>query len=206
MLRRVYGQKKQGAAFGYTKVGGYDVRLRGLHPLLVTVSTPLAAPVIAAARLRAGNAASARGAASLIAEGINTARGCGAAGEVVVRMDSAFYSRNIAETTYTAFASTRQPITARLIVRGVKRLDPRQVPGQQELFTTYRYHAVFTDSPFILTQAEAHPRGATIRTQIINVAARIASHARHLTLHLPLRWPWQQAWDNLFTATHPPPV
>jgi hypothetical protein len=319
MLRRVYGKKKQGAAFGHTKLGGYDVRLRGLHPLLATVSTPLSAPVIAAARLRAGNAASARGAASLVAEAVNTARGCGAAGEVVVRMDSAFYSRKvlwaarrggarfsvtarmdakvqaacqsipdekwvdikypqaiwdegeqrwisdaqIAETTYTAFASTRQAITARLIVRRVKRLDSRQVPGQQELFTTYRYHAVFTDSPFILVQAEAHhrghaiieqvnadlingplahlpsgrfaangawlmlaamahnlvraagtlasktlakARGATIRTQIINVAARVATHARHLTLHLPLRWPWQQAWDNLFTATHPPPT
>jgi len=49
-------------------------------------------------------------------------------------------------------------------------------------------------------------RGATIRTQIINLAARVSCHARHITLHLPLRWPWQQAWDNLFTATHPPPV
>jgi hypothetical protein len=57
MLRRVYG--KQGAGFGHAKVGGYDVRLRGLHPLIATVSTPLAAPVIAAARLRAGNATSA---------------------------------------------------------------------------------------------------------------------------------------------------
>lgn len=320
MLRRVYGKKKQGAAFGHTKVGGYDVRLRGLHPLLATICTPTSAPVIAAARLRAGNAASARGAASLVAEAISAARGCGAVGEIVVRMDSAFYNRNslwaarrggarfsvtaradakvqaacqaigeqqwvdikypqavwdddeqrwisdaqIAETTYTAFESTRQAITARLIVRRVKRLDScRQVPGQQELFATYRYHAVFTDSPFILVQAEAahrghavieqvnadlingplghlpsgrfaangawltlaaiahnllraagllatpvlgKARGATIRTQIINVAARVSSHARHLTLHLPLRWPWQQAWDNLFTATHPPPV
>jgi len=45
----------------------------------------------------------------------------------------------IAETTYTAFGSTRQAITARLIVRRVKRLDRNQVPGQDELFTAYRY-------------------------------------------------------------------
>ena len=88
MLRRVYGKQKQGAAFGQTKVGGYNVRLRGLHPLLATISTPASAPVIAAARLRAGNAASARGAAALVAEAINTARACGATGEIVAPTSS----------------------------------------------------------------------------------------------------------------------
>jgi len=39
MLRRCYGKKKQGAAFGHTRVGGYDVRLRGYNPLLATLST-----------------------------------------------------------------------------------------------------------------------------------------------------------------------
>jgi hypothetical protein len=68
----------------------------------------------------------------------------------------------IAETTYTAFAGTRYAITARLIVRRVKRLNPRQHPGQGELFAQYRYHAVFTDSPFILQQAEAHHRGHAV--------------------------------------------
>lgn len=56
MLRRVYGKKKQGAGFGHTKVGGYDVRLRGLNPLIATLSTIDSAPVVAATRLRAGNA------------------------------------------------------------------------------------------------------------------------------------------------------
>lgn len=58
MLRRVYGKTKQGAGFGHTKVGGYDVRLRGLNPLIATLSTVDAAPVVAATRLRAGNAGS----------------------------------------------------------------------------------------------------------------------------------------------------
>jgi hypothetical protein len=53
----------------------------------------------------------------------------------------------IAEITFTAFEGTRWQITARLIVRRVKRLDPQAHPGQGELFTQYRYHAVFTDSP-----------------------------------------------------------
>jgi hypothetical protein len=101
LLRRVYGKKKQGAAFGHAKVGGYQVLLRGLNPLVATISTPDAAPVIAATQLRAGNAGSARGAASLVAEAIVTTRAVLAAqsatanGEIVVRADSAFYSRKV---------------------------------------------------------------------------------------------------------------
>jgi DDE family transposase len=95
MLRRVYGEQKQGIGFGHAKVGGYNVWLRGYHPLIATLSTPLAAPVIAATRLCAGNAGSARGAASMIAEAIGTARACGATGEIVVRADSAFYAKAV---------------------------------------------------------------------------------------------------------------
>ena len=53
----------------------------------------------------------------------------------------------VAETTYTAFTSRarRHRVTARLIVRRVKRLNPKTAPqGQDELFSVYRYHAVFT--------------------------------------------------------------
>ncbi len=67
LLRRTYGKAKQGAGFGHTKVGGYPVLLRGLSPLVATLSTDTAAPVIAATRLRGGQAGSARGAASLVA-------------------------------------------------------------------------------------------------------------------------------------------
>jgi Transposase DDE domain group 1 len=222
MLRRVYGRRKQGAGFGHAKVGGYNVWLRGYNPLIATLSTPLAAPVIAATRLRAGNAASARGAAWQVAEAIGTARACGATGLIVVRADSAFYAKavvwacrrnqahfsvtarmdakvhaacegipeaawidikypraiwdedeqrwisdaQIAETSYTAFAGTRWQITARLVVRRVKRLNPHQHSGQGELFAQYRYHAVFTDSPFVLEQAEAHHRGHAVIEQV----------------------------------------
>jgi Transposase DDE domain group 1 len=190
--------------------------------LVATLSTPLAAPVIAATRLRAGNAGSARGAASMIAEAITTARACGASGEIVVRADSAFYAKTvigtcrrrgvrfsvtcridakiraacegiaetagvdiqypqaiwdedqqrwisdaqIAETGYTAFAGTRHQVTARLIVRRIRRDDPAQIPGQEELLPQYRYHAVFTDSPFVLVQAEAQHRGHAIIEQV----------------------------------------
>jgi hypothetical protein len=66
-INRVYGYAKQGADYGYTRV-------RGLHPLLATVSTPIAAPVIVGTRLRRGSAGSAKGAASFLAEAISTVR------------------------------------------------------------------------------------------------------------------------------------
>src|SRR5664280_2284563 len=70
----------------------------------------------------------------------------------------------IAEVPFTAFTSRRTAdhISGRLIVRRVKRLNPTaktvtSVAGgdrQGELFALYRYHAVFTDSPLPLVQAE----------------------------------------------------
>ena len=92
LLRRVYGHAKAGAAHGHAKVGGYPVLLRGLSPLVATICTPLAAPVVAASRLRGGNAGSARGAAGLVAEAIGVARAAGATGQLLVRADSAFCS------------------------------------------------------------------------------------------------------------------
>ena len=66
--------------------------VRGLNALAAVISTPIAAPVIAATRLRGGNAASARGAASLATQAIGTARDCGCTGLIIVRMDSAYYN------------------------------------------------------------------------------------------------------------------
>jgi hypothetical protein len=78
--KRVYGHRKQGAAFGHAKVQGKSVLLRGLSALVATVSTPLGAPVIAATRLRGGNASSARGAARFAAEAVRSARAAGCTG------------------------------------------------------------------------------------------------------------------------------
>jgi hypothetical protein len=89
--KRVYGHAKQGARFGHTKIQSKSLLARGLNALAATVSTPLSAPVIAAPRLRGWNADSGRGAASLTAEAVGTARACGATATVVVRADSGFY-------------------------------------------------------------------------------------------------------------------
>ena len=49
-------------------------------------------------------------------------------------------------------------------------------------------------------------RAATIRTQIINVPARLAHRARTIHLHLPEHWPWQHAWETLFAAVWASPA
>jgi Transposase DDE domain group 1 len=104
LLRRVYGHQKQGARFGHAKVGGYDVLLRGLSPLVATLCTPLAAPVVAATRLRNGGASSVKGAASLLAEALCTARAAGAAGPILVRADSQFYAGKVVSAARRAGA------------------------------------------------------------------------------------------------------
>ena len=321
MQKRVYGHRKQGARFGHTKIQGKSLLVRGLNALAAVVSTPIAAPVIAATRLRGGNAASARGAASLAAQAIGTARACGCTGTIIVRLDSAFYNAavigavrrggarfsvtvpvnssiraaiaaigedtwtpirypraiwddqlgawisdaEVAEVQYTAFASKKcQAVTARLIVRRVRDLNKQAADGQGELFPAWRHHAVFSDSPFELVQAEgqhrdhavveqvfadvtsgplahmpsgvftanaawlsitamahnllraagslaslpfAKARAATIRRDLIAVAARIARHGRgHLTLHLPEGWHREHEWLNLLHAGCGPPA
>jgi DDE family transposase len=320
--RRLFGGAKQGVGFGHTKIASKVVFVRGLNALIASIATPIAAPVVAAARLRGGSANSARGAAHLLTEAINTARQAGVTAAIMVRADSAYYSgkflaaarragayfsvtapldaairraittipdhawspirypdaiydehtgewisdAEIAETTYTAFnTKPGHRVTARLIVRRVKRRNPKsEAQGQQELFQTYRYHAVLTNSPLQLVQAEAQHRGhavieqlfadlvngplahlpsggfnanaawlqlaaiahnltralgslasdkhgkaraATIRAELINVAARAARHGRgYLTWHLPHNWPWQQPWQAMFDATHQQPL
>src|ERR1700712_4333541 len=63
----------------------------------------------------------------------------------------------VAEIDYTAFTSKplKDRVTARLIVRRVKRLNPDTAPtGQSELFSVYRHHAVFTNSVEPMLTAE----------------------------------------------------
>ncbi|CAN5908031.1 IS1380-like element ISMsm10 family transposase [soil metagenome] len=80
---QVYGTSKQGARVGYTKVRGY-------HPLLATLADT---GEVLHARMRGGNAGSARGTDSLVRETISRVRNAGAQGSLTFRADSAFYSR-----------------------------------------------------------------------------------------------------------------
>lgn len=310
LLRPVYGHAKQGASFGHTKISGRTVLRRGLSPLAVTISTPATAPVIAGVRLRAGRAGSARGAASMITEAINTAIAAGANPQnLLVRGDSAYcagktvaavvkagaafsfaIARNpavdatinsigeqqftpvrypgavtdpdtgelisaaqVAEVPFTAFATSHHRFTGRLVVRRV--LDANT---QDPLFPVWRYHPFFTNNTEPVAQADithrghaicetvwsdlidgawahqpsgsfpantawcilaaichnllraagtltgasrhAKARGATLRTHIVNVPARLARPQRRPVLHLPAHWPRATAWLHLWKA------
>ena len=52
--------------------------MKGINALLAAISTPAAAPVIAATRLRKGSANSTRGAARLVADALSAAARTGA--------------------------------------------------------------------------------------------------------------------------------
>ena len=77
----------------------------------------------------------------------------------------------VAEVPFTAFASRgkKHAVTARLIVRRVRDQNPDHVVanGQGELFAAWRHHAVFTDSPLVMLQAEADHRRHAIVEQVI---------------------------------------
>ena len=146
----------------------------------------------------------------------------------------------------------------------MRRVPEMNPDNQSELFTVYRYHAVFTDSPLPMRAAEkahrahaiveqviadlkngplAHlPSGkfwansawlvcaamafnltraagtlasafhakattGTIRAQLIAVPGRLARSARRLTVHLPQRWPWADAWTRMLHGSrHGPPA
>jgi hypothetical protein len=47
---------------------------------------------------------------------------------------------------------------------------------------------------------------ATIRAQLITVAARVTRSARRARLRLPTAWPWATAWQRLFIAATGPPA
>lgn len=72
----------------------------------------------------------------------------------------------VAEVPFTAFASKakNKQATARLIVRRVPDVNPAH---QNPLFTVYRHHAVFTNSPLPMLAAESAHRGHAIVEQVI---------------------------------------
>ncbi len=72
----------------------------------------------------------------------------------------------VAEIDYTAFTSRPKAkhVTARLIVR---RVNDMKLLHQSELFTPYRHHAVFTNSPLPMLEAEKAYRAHAIVEQVI---------------------------------------
>jgi hypothetical protein len=81
----VHGYKKQGAAFGYTRVRGY-------HPLLATRAQT---GELVHVRMRKGSANTGRGAQRFVRELCGRVRRAGATGELTIRADSGFWSAKV---------------------------------------------------------------------------------------------------------------
>ena len=105
----------------------------------------------------------------------------------------------VAEIPYTAFVSrpAAQRVTGRLIVRRVKRLNPKTASGQDGLFDVWRHHAVFVTNPFPMVQAEGFHRDHAIIEQVIADAA--ASALAHLPSGL---FTANAAWAVLWAIAH----
>ncbi|MHB1208697.1 MAG: IS1380 family transposase [Acidimicrobiales bacterium] len=163
----VFGNQKQGAGYGYTKVLGY-------HPLLATRADTGETLHV---RFRKGSANTQRGAQRFVREVVGRVRRAGASGPLTLRCDSGFFSQfvvqacrdhevrysitvpqnpavkraieQITEEEWTsidytlngeAWVGEASYLDHRLIVRRTKLSDPRPA-----LFPTYRYHAFITD-------------------------------------------------------------
>jgi hypothetical protein len=102
----------------------------------------------------------------------------------------------VAETTYTAFESTTDKVTARLIVRRVRELNPAP-PGQEQLFPLWRYHAFATDTDLPTVAADLTHRGHAIIEQLF------ADLIDGPPAHLPSgRFAANAAWLTLAAMTH----
>jgi len=109
----------------------------------------------------------------------------------------------VAEIDYTAFISrpTAEQVTARLIVRRVKRLQSgAKASGQGVLFDTYRYHAVFTDTPITMLQAESQHRGHAIIEQV-HADLRAGALAHLPSGHFQANAAWLQCAVMAFNLT-----
>ena len=107
----VVGKRKQGAGYGYTHVLGY-------HPI---VATRAETGEVLHARMRKGQANTSRGARRFIEELVARVRRAGATGEIVLRVDSGFWSKDTIATLgrlgvrYTMAVRTGNPAIARAI-------------------------------------------------------------------------------------------
>ena len=130
-IREVHGYAKQAAAYGYSGV-------RGLNFQIAALSTPLVAPVIAAARLRRGNVASHQGSGRLLTQAITTSRRAGVTGLIMARADSAHFCHSFVSAALKAKVWFSVTVRMNNQIRGAIAAIP------DDAWTPIRYpHAIF---------------------------------------------------------------
>jgi hypothetical protein len=188
----VEGKKKQGAAYGYTKVLGY-------HPILATRA---ATGEIVHARMRKGSANTARGARRFIDEVVARLRRAGATGEVVMRFDSGFWSKDTVATLgrhgvrYTMAVHANHQAVAKAIA-GIDEeawTDIAYTPGGQAQVAETRYwgrRLVVRRTRLVgLRQARLWPdwRHFAFLTDLDGEAVELdAFHRAHASIELAIR-------------------
>jgi hypothetical protein len=169
LLRPVYGHKKQGASYGHAKIAGRALLRKGLSPLVTTLSTAEAAPVVAEMRLRAGKAGSGKGAASQLRSAVTTTRACGASGKIMARGDSAFGNKAVIGAAVKAgiefsLVMTRNP----RITRAIESID-------EQAWTPVHYPGAVTDPDTgeLISDAEVAEVGYTAFSGRHQITARL---------------------------------
>ena len=184
LLRPVYGHAKQGASYGHTKIAGKQILGKGAGRMIAqAISTARAISADTTILVRGDSAYGNRtvvgtctrhGARFSVAMARNTA-----IDKAIAAIDEAAWTpvcypgavrdpdtgawisdAEVAEIAYTAFASTPDRITARLVVRRVK--DARYPDA---LFPVWRYHPFFTNTDLPTAEADiTHRQHAIIET------------------------------------------
>jgi Transposase DDE domain group 1 len=216
----VYGQAKQGAAYGYSRVLGY-------HPLLATRADT---GEVLHARMRSGRANTARGAKRFVEELAGRLRRAGASGQLTLRADSGFWSTKVLQAcrrhrirfsvTVRQTQQVRAAIAAidqtawipieypdggvaevaettlggdRLVVRRT-----RLVGAQATLWPDWRYHAFVTDREGGAVELDADHR----RHAVMELAIRDLKQGAGLR-HCPSgRFLANAAWLVIATLAH----
>jgi Transposase DDE domain group 1 len=217
---QVYGHRKQGAAYGYTRVLGH-------HPLLATRADT---GEVLHVRMRTGSANTARGAGRFVEELAGRARRAGATGPLTLRADSGFWSAKvtsacqrhrirfsitvrqtrsvaaaIAAISEDAWAGIDYPSGGiaqvaetrlgehRLVVR-----RSRLTGAQATLWPDWRYHAFVTDRAGATVELDADHR----RHAVVELAIRDLKHGAGLR-HCPSgKFLANAAWAAIATLAH----
>ena len=188
----VSGKTKQGAAFGYTKVLGY-------HPILATRA---GTGEILHARMRKGSANTARGAGRFIDELVPRLRRAGALGEIVLRVDSGFWSKDTITTLarldvrYTMTVRTGNSAVARVIAdiddNAWANIDYTSDGQAQVAETTYKGRRLIVRRTRLTDRAQRRLwpdwRHHAFLTDLAGIAADVdAFHRRHAEVELAIR-------------------
>jgi hypothetical protein len=186
----VHGYQKQGAAYGYSGIRGY-------HPLLATRADT---GEVLHARLRRGNANTARGIVRFIDEVLARVRRAGAGEAVIVRADSGFFQHKLLDRLSKAGVGFSVTIHQRAPVRAA--IDAIDETAWQRIAypdgDAYVAECVYRGRRLIVRRVPGHqgPQGQLFTTWryhafVTNLAgaawALDASHRAHAVVELSIR-------------------